>query len=278
MPLSGSFWGLFGALSMRLTAAFRLPVAEGVKVTLIRQPLLGGIESGQLLVWEKSLRSAPVIPIDLMVRVALPEWVRVEICGVLAMPTVWLPKFRAVGDDYWWRGVNTVVTISNASAYVTLSKVTIRNGLAAVGHCGFYLCAKGGGIYNSGTLTVLESTISGNVAFLQEKSCTFYTTVPSCLALGGGIYNSVGTLTISKSTITGNVANVSCLYKCSAAGGAILNGGSVTINNSTISGNNVLAFSKYLSVSSFGGGISNNTSTALTSLSAGMAHWAMAVV
>jgi hypothetical protein len=137
-----------------------------------------------------------------------------------------------------------VVTISNASAYVTLSKVTIRNGLAAVGHCGFYLCAKGGGIYNSGTLTVLESTISGNVAFFQEKSCTFYTTVPSCLALGGGIYNSVGTLTISKSTITGNVANVSCLYKCSAAGGAILNGGSVTINNSTISGNNVLAFSK----------------------------------
>jgi hypothetical protein len=161
-------------------------------------------------------------------------------------------------------GVNTVVTISNASAYVTLSKVTIRNGLAAVGHCGFYLCAKGGGIYNSGTLTVLESTISGNVAFLQEKSCTFYTMVPSCLALRGGICNSVGTLTISKSTIMGNVANVSCLYKCSAAGGAILNGGSVTINNTTISGNNALAFSKYLSVSSFGGGISDNTSTTLT--------------
>jgi hypothetical protein len=161
-------------------------------------------------------------------------------------------------------GVNTVVAIPNPNAHVALLKVTIRNGRAAVGHCGFTLCVEGGGIYNSGTLSVIDSTISGNVAFLQEKSCYLYTLRPSCLALGGGIYNSVGTLTISKSTIMGNVANVSCLYNCFAAGGAILNGGSVTINNSTISGNNAFASSKYLSVSSFGGGISNSVSTNVT--------------
>jgi hypothetical protein len=157
-------------------------------------------------------------------------------------------------------GVNTVVTISNSNAHVTLSKVTIRNGLG-VGHnsCGFSLCVEGGGIYNSGTLSVIDSTITGNVAF-EQKYC--FSSV-RCHAFGGGIYNA-GTLTISKSTIMDNVANASCLYICSAAGGGILNGGRVTINNSTISGNNAVAISKYLPASSFGGGISNSTSTTLT--------------
>ena len=50
------------------------------------------------------------------------------------------------------RCVNTVVTISNASAIVTLSNVTISGG-----------CARnGGGILNRGVLKIIASTISGN--------------------------------------------------------------------------------------------------------------------
>jgi hypothetical protein len=61
-----------------------------------------------------------------------------------------------------------------------------------------------------------------------------------------------------------NHATAYCLNICSAAGGGILNGGRVTVNNSTISGNYAAAYSKNLEESSFGGAISNSTSTALT--------------
>jgi len=82
----------------------------------------------------------------------------------------------------------------------------------------------GGAICNGGTLTIMDSTISGNVARQHE---------------GGGIAN-YGTLTITNSTFSGNIARPSLLG--SVAGG-ILNGGlfqsagTLAINNSTLSGN-----------------------------------------
>jgi hypothetical protein len=116
-------------------------------------------------------------------------------------------------------GKDTVVRIPNTSAHVTLSKVTIRNGSAF---------GEGGGIGNSGTLAIDNSTISGNGA------------VKTGLSRGGGIAN-IGTLSISNSTISGNTA--------SAWGGGIYNGGTLTINKSTISGNTAKIT---------GGGIRNN--------------------
>ncbi|NDD99780.1 hypothetical protein EB008_05760, partial [bacterium] len=73
--------------------------------------------------------------------------------------------------------------------------------------------SKGGGIWNSGTLTVSNSTISGN-------SATNY---------GGGIYNnSSGVLNISNSEISGNSASF---------GGGIFTQGNLTISNSKLSAN-----------------------------------------
>ena len=68
----------------------------------------------------------------------------------------------------------------------------------------------GGGISNVGTVTVNNSTISGN--------------------FGGGISNW-GTVTLNNSTVNGNTASIE--------GGGIgdYNGGMLTLNNSTISGN-----------------------------------------
>ncbi len=74
---------------------------------------------------------------------------------------------------------------------------------------------RGGGICNDGTLTVTNSTISGNSAFV-----------------GGGIYSEHnGTLTVINSTISGNSATYD--------GGGIYSGpnGTLTVINSTISGN-----------------------------------------
>ena len=51
----------------------------------------------------------------------------------------------------------------------------------------------GGGIFNTGTLTINNSTISGNTA-------------AALMPTGGGIYNG-GTLTINNSTISGNSAS-----------------------------------------------------------------------
>ena len=121
----------------------------------------------------------------------------------------------------------TVVTISNSTAHVTLSNLTIRNGKAS----------SGAGIKNSGTLTLSNSTVTGNWAPIPCHPlglvCLSYGT-----AYGGGIYNS-GALTISNSTITGNQAGSYCNGNpCSAFGGGIYNKGTLmVIKSSTLNGN-----------------------------------------
>ena len=128
-------------------------------------------------------------------------------------------------------GVGTVVAISSTSAHVALSRLTIRNGSTYFG---------GGGISNQGTLRVIDSTLSGNVA------------INSFFAHGGGISNS-GTVTISSSTLSGNTARLECNRPCVAEGGGIFNSGTLTINNSTLSGNSAVRSGG----NGFGGGIFN---------------------
>lgn len=117
----------------------------------------------------------------------------------------------------------TVFTISGATTRVLLSKLTIRNGYA-----GF--SGDGGGVNNSGILTINTSIISGNNA-----------------TNGGGILN-YGTVTINRSTITAN--------SVFGGGGGILNYGTVTVNDSTISANSLQ--------NGGGGGINNQRGATLT--------------
>src|ERR1022692_4166471 len=79
-----------------LTAAVRVPVEEGVKVTVMLQLPPTGRDVPQLLVWTKSLLFDPVTSIDATVRAALVAF-RVDPCEALAIPTVWLPKLRSGG-------------------------------------------------------------------------------------------------------------------------------------------------------------------------------------
>src|SRR5262249_13401996 len=72
----------------------------------------------------------------------------------------------------------------------------------------------GGAGYNAGTLNIVSSTISGNIANRE----------------GAGIYNSEdSTLTIGNSTFSGNVASLT--------GGAIFNLATLQLANSTLSDN-----------------------------------------
>ena len=119
---------------------------------------------------------------------------------------------------------------------VTISAVTTRYGDA--GCCSYF----GGGISNAGTLTLTNSTVSGNYSsggggIYDAGTLTIInSTVSENFSAfgGGGIYiNGGGTLTLTDSTVSGNVA----YYLL--AGGGILNQGTATLINTTVSGNDV---------------------------------------
>jgi hypothetical protein len=69
--------GLPVALSVRVTAALRVPLAVGLKVTLIEQLAPAAIELPQVLVWAKSPGFVPVSAILVRVKAALPVLFRV---------------------------------------------------------------------------------------------------------------------------------------------------------------------------------------------------------
>jgi hypothetical protein len=111
----------------------------------------------------------------------------------------------------------------NSGKIVQISGVTVANGNVV----GSFPANSGGGIFNSGTLTLTNSVVTGNTAAAGG---------------GGGIYVGHGTLTVSNSRITGNNA---------VAGAGISNQGTSTMDLSTIASN---------TASGFGGGIANSSS------------------
>ncbi|WP_051911359.1 PxKF domain-containing protein [Methylomicrobium agile] len=115
----------------------------------------------------------------------------------------------------------------NGGAQLHLKRLTITKGFSFSSND----YVGGDGILNYGTLTVSNSTFTGNGHG------------PSSPSIGAGIYNA-GILTVSNSTFSDNFA---------AVGGGIANEGTLTVSNSTFSGNDSI-FS--------GGGIRNIAGTA----------------
>jgi predicted outer membrane repeat protein len=122
-------------------------------------------------------------------------------------------------------GANSFQILSvNSGATLTLHNLTIANGSAEP------VPFAGGGILNDGTLTVTNSTFSGNSAGIR----------------GGGVFTS-GTMTVTNTTFSGNSAP--------GSGGGIANDGTLTVTNSTFSGNTVIHD---------GGGIENDGTLTVT--------------
>jgi hypothetical protein len=121
------------------------------------------------------------------------------------------------------------------SGTLTVSASTISNNSAM----GIFLNGLGGGIYNSGTLSITNSIVSGNAAHNTLGGDA-----------GGGIYNnSDGALTITDCTLSGNSTN--------GSGGAVFNDytGALALTNSSLSSN----------TAQDGGGIFNRGQLTITS-------------
>jgi hypothetical protein len=131
----------------------------------------------------------------------------------------------------------TVLTVGSGAG-LALSGLTVTGGDTS---------GPGGGIFNSGTLTVTDTTISGNTSSLSDGG-------------GGGIYNG-GTATVTDSTLSGNTG------PSNGGGGGIENvDGTVTVEDSTISGNQAgvgggIGSSDFGAVNLEGSTISGNTAS-----------------
>src|SRR5258708_16589080 len=91
--------GLLVPSSFTFKEAVREPVPPGEKITLIVQLPEGPRLPPQLLVWEKSPLLVPLNVILVMFSVTLCAFTSVRFCGLLLLPTVWLPKVRLRGDS-----------------------------------------------------------------------------------------------------------------------------------------------------------------------------------
>lgn len=98
VPVTPAVWGLLVALSVIAREAVRLPVAVGVKVTLIVQLAFAATELGHVEVSAKSPELAPVKPMPLSVKLAFPELVRVSDWIPLVDPTEVPPKVSVEGE------------------------------------------------------------------------------------------------------------------------------------------------------------------------------------
>lgn len=166
------------------------------------------------------------------------------------------------GHNITVSGNNSVrVMVVNSGKILTLQSLTIANG--ACNDC------SGAGIYNNGTLNVVNSSVSNNSitcstgctgagisnnGTLNVSNSSLYTNTlttcfGSCFVYGGGIYNS-GTLSVSNTTLSNN-----SLTGTGTFGGGIYNIGLVTVTNSTLTNN---------SSSYRGGGIHNDGTARVT--------------
>jgi hypothetical protein len=168
-----------------------------------------------------------------------------------------------------------------AGSSLTLEQMTLQNGCVYATY--------GGAIYNSGTLTLSNCTLSGNTSIDRSDYVSSLRGVGGAIfnaggtviiansilsdnlatganPMGGAIYNQSGTVTISNSILTENSAvdtllgiDVDPEYPQSGEGGAICNdGGTVTISHSSLTSN----FASFRGGGICNGGIYNSGGTA----------------
>jgi len=164
--------------------------------------------------------------------------------------------------------------VGGSSVVVTITAVTLTNGSGLPGGDGSY---SGGGIYNTGRLTLINSTVTNNTVTGADGAPN----VNGSNAYGGGIYNASGAaLTLTQSTISQNQAmggegganpdgNGFGGNGGDAYGGGIYNNGTLIVNASFVTGNtaqggNTADFIASYGGDAYGGGIHNTAGGVVT--------------
>lgn len=114
---------------------------------------------------------------------------------------------------------NVQLMVVNAGATVSINGLTFAHGKIHNGNSG--------GINNLGTLTLANSTVSGNVASADNPAN----------GKGAGIFNG-GALTVMNSIVSGNT--LIAITGGNVKGAGIYNSGTLTVANSTVSGNTLI--------------------------------------
>ena len=151
-------------------------------------------------------------------------------------------------------GVECRIFVIAAGATVTISELTIRNGIRTSNLVGG--SAHGGGIHNSGNLTLLRCEIRDNQATGANNF-----NGNGGIGRGGGIYNGasatliVDHCTIADNDVKGGAGSSSSGTGAHGYGAGIYNDGVLTIRSSTISGNVALGGSGSTAGRGLGGGL-----------------------
>ena len=141
------------------------------------------------------------------------------------------------------------------SGTVTMSGLTITHGYA-----------DGAGIYNTGTLTLSEDTVSYDTGYTSSfgggagggvynsgtLTLTSDTVTYDTSDTGGGVYNNTGTLTLTNDTVSHDTARGN-------GGGGVYNLGTATLTNDTLS--NDTAHTGFTTAGGGHGGVVNNRGT-----------------
>jgi hypothetical protein len=147
-----------------------------------------------------------------------------------------------------------VITVSGNNA----SRVFDITGAVTVGISGLTIAngrvtappgssVSGGGVFNTGTLALMDCVLSGNTATGSNFTSS---------GSGGGVYNT-GTLALTDCVLSGNSA-----AGPGASGGGVDNAGTLALIGSTVSGNTTIP--NNLSGGVSGGGIENSGALTLT--------------
>jgi hypothetical protein len=119
----------------------------------------------------------------------------------------------------------TGVVVAHNRATATTTSPSPSGVLCPNGFCPFAL-GQGGGIANSGRLTLVKSSVLDNAAdgVLSDAD-------------GAGIYSELGSLTLRSTLVAGNAAEPKSIGRFAEGGGIFAQSGDVTVADSTITGN-----------------------------------------
>ena len=124
VPVRATVCGLPVALSVTVMVPGWLPVAVGVKVTLMVQLAAGATEVPQVLVWAYCVLAAMLVRLS----AAVPGFDSVTVCAALLMPTAWLANVRLVGEKLTLDAAPVPVSATVCGLPVALSVTVIVPG------------------------------------------------------------------------------------------------------------------------------------------------------